>query len=111
MKAARIKLETKQYRTFKKRFRYLIDGAPVNLTGWTAKMQVRASATTSKVILEAATGGAGITLSSTGYIDIVKEIGDAAFGTHEYDIKLIEPDGESVDFADGTFVIEAAITR
>lgn len=68
------------------------NGAPINLTGYTAKMQVRSKSNSSTAVLTLATGGQGITITGpTGTINLIatdEQTGAIAAGFYVYDLEL-----------------------
>lgn len=94
-------------------------GAPYNLTGCTARLQVRAKLGDEETILEASTGVAGgITLGGAlGTVEIVfTDEKTEALGplikavTGVYDLKLIWPSGEETRLLKGTVSVDPAVT-
>lgn len=88
-------------------------GTPIDLTGYTARMQIRgyAESTTAWVSL---TSASGITLGTTdGAIDIeltstqTSAIPDSGF----YDIELVAPSGEVNRILEGAVKLSKEITR
>jgi hypothetical protein len=76
----------------------------VNMTGWTAKMQLRSSATSSSVLLELSTTNGKITLGSDGSIVLNLLPADTATITAPsalYDLELIATDGSIIPFMYG----------
>lgn len=68
------------------------NGAPINLSGYTAKMQLRSKFNSSDAVLTLATGGQGITINGpTGTINLVatdEQTGAIASGFYVYDLEL-----------------------
>lgn len=95
---------------------YAIDGTPVNLTGYAARMQVRTSALATGTVLDLATGS-GLTLGgSAGTITIdvpSTTMDDAPVGTHVYDLELLPAGSEPNAFklVRGKFQVVAEVTR
>ena len=89
--------------------------APVDLTGYTAKMQVRIIKPASKVILELTSLlGGGITLGGVdGTIDLDLSAADTAeipAGRYVYDLEMT--DGSIVTrLIEGAFVVSGGVTR
>lgn len=89
--------------------------APINLTGYTAKMQVRQSAYDSNIIAELTTENDGITIDPLlGKITLFMDnslTGALTAGNYVYDFKLISPANfESILFS-GIFSAVEAVTR
>lgn len=95
---------------------YAIDDVPVNLTGWTARMQVRTSTLATDTLLDLATGS-GLTLGGTAgtvTIDVPSTtMDDVPVGSHVYDLELIPAGVEANAFklVRGTFQVVAEVTR
>lgn len=92
--------------TFDKTITYAIGGVAVNLTGYTAEMQIRSNPSISPVV--SLTQGAGLTLGADGTIRIViaaTVTTTITTGTYQYDL-FIKSAGGTVDFIlAGTFTI------
>lgn len=93
---------------------------PVNLTGWTARMEVRASAKSATVLADAHTSpttqDGTITVDSTGLVRL--EFSAAAssawsWETGVYDIELVNIPGPDtvVRFAEGNITLSPEVTR
>jgi hypothetical protein len=93
---------------------WLIDGAVVNVTGYTAKMQVREAADASSVIIELSTtnsrisvnGAAGqftLTLTST-------ETAALTAGDYVYDMNITSAGGVVTKLLQGSFVVLDSVT-
>lgn len=67
-------------------------GAPINLSGYTAKMQVRRKFDSATAVLTLATGGQGITITGpTGTINLIatdEQTGAIEGGLYVYDLEL-----------------------
>lgn len=98
--------------TFDKTLTYAISGAAVNLSGYTAEMQIRLSAAAAPVV--SLTQGTGLTLGSDGTIHIVipaTTTSTITTGTYEYDLYIKSPSG-TVDFIlGGSFTFTIAISQ
>jgi len=90
-----------------------IGGTAVNLTGYTAAMQVRESASSTAIVLNLASGS-GITLGGTaGTIGIAVNattMGSATPGNYVYDLEL-NSGGSITRLLQGSFNIEAEVTK
>lgn len=89
-------------------------GSPVNLTGYTTRMQVRKFAGSLNAIL-ALTNTSGMTVSTTGGT-IVLGITAAALakvpaGTYTYDLEIIDGSGKVTKLLQGDFDVDAEVTR
>ena len=101
--------------TFDQQFVWKIDGAPVNLSTYTARMQVRKDyADTSKPAVINLTTASGITLNSDGEISIfIAPSVTAAVpgGTYRYDLELVSSSGEVTRLLEGLFIVSPEVTR
>lgn len=95
---------------------YELDGDPVDITGWGARMQVRSTLYAATTILDL-TVGSGLTLGgSAGTITIdvpSTTLDDAPIGTHVYDLELIPAGVEANAFklVRGDFQVVGEVTR
>ncbi len=90
-------------------------GTPVNLTSYTARMQVRQSVSAPDVLLELTTengrislGGALGTINLTLTAAVTAPI---AWRRGRYDLELIAPDGAVTRFLEGQVVVSREVTR
>jgi hypothetical protein len=90
------------------------DGAPINLTNYTARMQARASYDSGTAILSL-TNGAGITLGGTaGTIGLlVAATATAAIGAAQYvyDLEIVSASSEVTRVVQGTLLVTPEVTR
>lgn len=100
--------------TFSKQLTYKIDDAPVDLTSYTARMQVREKYTSKTIIVNLTTENGGITLGgSNGTIDLFISDSDtsAIFAkNYVYDIELISS-FEVYRLLEGQFIVTPEVTR
>lgn len=100
--------------TFNLLFTIDTDGTPWNLTGYTAKMQVRPFVESTTTILDLQSP-AGITLGTTsGTVSVnVSAAGMAAAtaGRHVYDLELTSGGGVKTKILKGAFIILPEVTR
>ena len=90
------------------------DGALIDLTGYTARMQVRDDFTTDATVLDLTTETGGLTLGgAAGTIDLlVSATASAAVGARQYvyDVELVT--GSTVErLVMGTFTVRSEVTR
>lgn len=92
---------------------------PVNLTGYTARMQVRESVASTATILSL-TSGSGITLGGTAgtiYLEAsaATTAGVATAGAPSeqfvYDLELVSPAGYVTRLVEGLFLVDPEVTR
>lgn len=88
---------------------------PVDLTGYTARMQVRASAAADAVLLDLTTENGGITLGTTdGTVTCTATATQTAaltFGTGVYDLELVDGSGVVTRLAEGSVCLSREVTR
>lgn len=86
-----------------------------NLTGYTARMHVRATVEASTTILELTTANGRITLGgATGQITLTVSATDMAAltpGKYVYDLEIVSPSGTVSRLVQGNFAIRAEVTR
>jgi hypothetical protein len=99
--------------TFDRTFTILVNNAPLNLTSYTAAMQVRESARSGTALISL-TNGSGITLGGTaGTIGVViSHTASAAIasGAYSYDLE-IDSGGVVTRLLEGSFVVTGNVTR
>jgi len=106
------KLICKQGSTFTRTITWSQDGIPVNVTGYTAAMQVRSSYTSATAVVSL-TSGAGITLGGTaGTIQITISAAATAgipAGNYVYDLELTSG-GTVTRLLEGQFIVTPEVT-
>lgn len=89
-------------------------GDPINLSNYTARMQVRQSYTATQTVLSL-TNGSGITLGGTaGTIDLlIPATTTASIGAAQYvyDLEIESASGEVTRVVQGTFSVTPEVTR
>lgn len=113
MDAARWNISTRQGATYSLQFTIATDDVLWNLTGYTARMQVRPF-TASETVLLSLTDGNGITLGgASGSVTIsisATTMSSLPSGTHTYDLELAQ--GTNVyPVLEGKFVVKPETTR
>lgn len=90
-------------------------GAPINLTGCIARMQVRANITDPVALVNLTTGNGGITLGgAAGTIGLyISDAATAAFTwkVGVWDFELVWPNGDVDRLAQGTITVSPEVTR
>ena len=115
MSAATYNILAEQGATFTRSMLYTdIAGAPIDLTGYTATMQVRLKASSPTVIIELSTTNSKLTLGGTAGT-IVQSIDAAtmitlAAGKYVYDLELYNG-AITTRLIQGSFTISAEVTR
>ena len=101
--------------TFDKQFVWKIDGVAVNLSTYTARMQVRKDyADTDKPAVISLTTTSGITLTTNGEINLFlapTATADVPGGTYRYDLELVSSSGEVTRLLEGLFIVSPEVTR
>lgn len=103
--------------TFRRTITWYNDDAQTvlrDLTGYTARMQIRPTVASTDVLLSL-TNTAGITLGGTaGTIAIVMTDAQTAaftFTTAVYDLEMITPSGDVIRLIKGTLTLDKEVTR
>jgi hypothetical protein len=100
--------------TFDRTFSYSIGGTAVNLTGYTAALQVRAGYDAETPLISLSTGGSGIVLGgSAGTIVVTASAavtGAVDAGSYAYDLELYSG-SETTRLLQGSFTITGGVTR
>lgn len=119
MPASKLKLEIEQGATFRRRVTWKTGAAqtPVDLTGWTAKMQVRAKIGAPTVLVELSTENDMIALGgAAGTIDLyipasTTETFEWTAGT--YDLEMMAPgvDGDIIRLLYGSVTVSQEVTK
>nr|WP_314859328.1 hypothetical protein [uncultured Undibacterium sp.] len=90
-------------------------GAAVNLTGYTARMQLRKSVSNSEVLLELTTVNGGISITpDTGTVTVIFKDTDtvgAAWVSGVYDLELVDSTGKPTRLIEGAFELSKEVTR
>ncbi len=114
---ARVDLSIEAGATFRRRLRWTAGaiGTPIDLTGCTARMQLRAAVASPTVLANLTSENGGIALGGiAGPIDL--HIPAATTAALEitagvWDLELVAPDGDVRRLAEGTFRVNPEITR
>jgi hypothetical protein len=115
MNPGRYNLTVYQGTTFQLKPVWKIGGVPVNLTNYSADMQVR-YATDTALIVELSTSGSGATIDAAdGRINLYISATDTAAlpaGTYQYDLNLTNnTDGTVYKILQGVFIVNASVTH
>ena len=116
MAASKLKLGIDQGATFRRRLTWKTGtpASPVNLTGYTARMQVRGELADDAVLLELTTENGGITLGgAAGTIDLhISAAATAAFTWEAgvYDLEMVSGD-DVTRLVAGTVSVSPEVTR
>jgi hypothetical protein len=116
MNSAKYNMICPQGSTFVKELTWKIEDTPVNLSGYSARMQVREKYSTpyTTIDLNSEEDG-GISLgeeSGTILIYINSEITESTFAKeYVYDLKIIDPSGDVFRIIEGKFIVTPEVTR
>lgn len=94
---------------------YVIYTPPVNLTGWTGRMQIRPTVKSTDILIELTTENGGMSLGADGAVNLViLDVNTSAleFVTAVGDIELVSPStGDVTRLATITFTLSDEVTR
>ena len=113
---AKLKFTIYQGATFRRRLSWrTVSGAPINLTGCTARMQVREDIDAPAVLLELSTDNGRIVLGGTaGTVDLlVDAVTTAAIAWESgvWDLEIAHPGGDVTRLAEGGIGVRREVTR
>lgn len=116
MPAAKKNLKIEQGATFIYSFTWDTNGVPVNLQGYSARMQLRSPIDSPDVIHELTTENGGITLhlNPAGKISLFISDSDTAafdFDTCDYDLEVVAPNGYVYKLMKGEVTLDKEVTR
>jgi hypothetical protein len=113
MPAAKLNLLVEQGATFSKRLVWRDKNKrPVNLTGYSAKMQVRSSASSDAVLFELSTANGRISLPGSGIIQLeIEADATETLVAGVYDLKLYAPGGQEIRLIEGKFAVSPGVTK
>ena len=114
LKDKALNLTCKQGATFSRALTYKINHVVVNLTSYTARMQVRPDHASENLILNLSVGS-GLTIDGEhGKITITITAGTTAAisaGTYVYDLEIQSNNGEVTRLLEGKFIVTPEVTR
>lgn len=100
--------------TFDLNLTWKVAGTPVNLTGFTARMQVRPTFDATSSVLSF-TSGSGITLGGTAGTILVAasavSTAGVAVGQYVYDLELVSAGTAVTRLIQGNFILDPEVTR
>ena len=99
--------------TFSKRLTWIINGVPVDLTGYTAEMQAREKYSSINAIFTLSTSDGSITLDDEGNIDILIDASDTediVAKEYVYDLEL-NSGAEIYRIIEGKFIVTPEVTK
>jgi len=100
--------------TFQKTLTYIINDVPVDLTSYTARMQIREKHSSTAVIVQIDSLIGGIALGAGGTIDLVIQSAvteDFIAKEYVYDIEIISSTGVVTRIIEGKFIVTPEVTR
>lgn len=115
MPAAEKNLTIETKATFRRRLVYRDkNGKPIDLTGYAARMHIKANADDLLPLLELTSLNGRIALGGkSGAIDLVISAADTsviAWSAAVYDLKLIAPNGDEIRILKGKVMVSAGVT-
>ena len=114
MAAGTLDFTIEQGATFNLLLTWKINDVPVNLTGYTARLQARVDVEDTETVLSLTTGS-GITLGGAlGTISLDRTATQTTLlpaGTYVYDLELIAGSGTVTRLVQGELLISAEVTR
>jgi hypothetical protein len=115
MPAVKYKLKIDQGATLRKPFTWKAAGQPVDLTGYSARMQIRETLEAETMIHELTTENGGILIGDEpGQFTLYISAEDTAgfnFESAVYDLELIAPDGDVTRILAGDVTLSREVTR
>jgi hypothetical protein len=114
LKDKALNLTCKQGATFNRALTYRLNHVVVNLTGYTARMQVRPDHTSENLILNLSVGYGLAIDGEHGKITITVTAGTTATipaGTYVYDLEIQSDNGEVTRLLEGKFIVTPEVTR
>ena len=115
MAAGTLDFTIEQGATFNLLLTWKINGTPVNLTGYTARLAARVDVEDTEVILSLTTSNGGITLGgSAGTISLDQTATQTTLlpaGTYVYDLELIASNSTVTRLVQGELLISPEVTR
>lgn len=115
---AKLNLTIYQGATFRKRMVWKVKktGVPVDLTGCTARMQVREEIESPIVLLSLTTENGGIALGGVdGTVDLYLDDGDTeaikSWQSGKWDLEVVHPGGDVTRLVQGSISVSREVTR
>jgi Na+/serine symporter len=100
--------------TFRRTLTYTLDNVPIDLSGYSSRLQVREAYYSTDPVVSLVSGS-GITMGgSAGTIDIlISASATSAFptGVHVYDLEIVSPSNIVDRLIEGTFNVTPEVTR
>jgi hypothetical protein len=100
--------------TFRKTLTYTLDQTPIDLSGYSSRLQVRTAHYSTDPLISLVSGS-GLTIGgSAGTIDIYISDSDTSeipAGNHVYDLEIISPSSDVDRLIEGRFSVTPEVTR
>lgn len=93
---------------------WIVQDEPVNLSGYSAEMQVRPHADSPHLLIELTDRNGRITLGDDGTVNMFISAEDTEKlepGMYEYDLYLTPDNGKRLKLIEGTFHVKRSVTR
>jgi hypothetical protein len=100
--------------TFAKSVTYKVNKFAVNLTGYSARMQVRETLTSTSTLVSLSTAAGNMTVNSAGVVTMTISAATTAGlpnGTHVYDLEIESGGGVVTRLLEGKFKVTGEVTR
>ena len=114
MTPGKLNLICPQGATFSKSLTYEIGDIPVDLSTFTASLQVRKTHSSKNPVIDINTQNGGITLDDEGIILLYvsdEETSLVPAGSYVYDLELASLNGDKIRLVEGKFEITPEVTR
>lgn len=117
MADTKLKLTVKQGATFRRGLTWKtgVPPAPVDLTGYTARMQIREEVTSTDVLATLTTENNGITLGGAAGTIVLylspTATADFDWESGVYDIEMIAPNDDVIRLVEGSVIVSPEVTR
>ena len=115
MQPGKVNFNAPQGSTFTRTLVYKVDSVAVDLTGYSARMQVRKSVTDSSTLLSLSTDTGEIVITgSTGTITITinaTSMSSISAGNWVYDLEIVSSGGVVTRLIEGRFIVTPEVTR
>lgn len=114
MAAGRYNIVAEQGATFTLQFTVDTDGVEWDLSTYSARMQVRSSASATTAFLDLSSTDGDITLSAVGVVVVTVDattMSDVPAGRHAYDLEVESAGGQVTRLLEGKFTVRAEVTQ
>jgi hypothetical protein len=100
--------------TFRRTLTYTLDESPIDLSGYSANLQVRENYYSPDPLVSLSSGSGLFVGGSAGTINIYISDSDTSnlpAGTHVYDLEITSPSNDIDRLIEGTFIVTPEVTR